>query len=300
MNKQVRIELRGGLGNQLFQYYAGAFLALKQDLELEVDFTHLLYNHEDHVVNSVREGSDFLYLLNLPGKRFIQSRQSFYLEKATRKALERTNYFKNHLLAPRLFLNSYEPKTIGFDAEFGERKYRRVGGYFQTYRYFDQVIKSDSNYLPKLQNPSRWFEESLKKIQDPTAVVVHLREHYAWLSGTFVQCGMGYYEKALSTLEKELGTLKVLVFSTPNIDVKSYLPAQTLKNCEFLSKPDHSPDIESLILMSKSRAIVTANSTFSWWAGRFATDEQLVIAPQQIYVNKPNPVDFYPRGWITL
>jgi len=52
--------------------------------------------------------------------------------------------------------------------------------------------------------------------------------------------------------------------------------------------------------MSKARAIVTANSTFSWWAGRLATEKQVVIAPQNVYVNKPNPIDFYPKNWITL
>jgi hypothetical protein len=52
--------------------------------------------------------------------------------------------------------------------------------------------------------------------------------------------------------------------------------------------------------MSKSRALVTANSTFSWWAGKLATEKQLVIAPHEIYVNKPNPTDYYPKNWITI
>jgi len=209
MVKPVRIELRGGLGNQLFQYYAGAFLALKHEAELEVDFTHLLSNHENHVLKSVKDGKDFLSILNLPGKRFVQSRWDFYIEKAARKALERTNYFQNHLLAPKMFLSSYEPQSVGFDPQFGERIYRRVGGYFQTHKYFDYVIEANLDYFPKVQNPSGWFHETLNKIQEPTAVVVHLREHYPWLSGTFVRCGMEYYGKALDLLEKELGPLKL-------------------------------------------------------------------------------------------
>jgi hypothetical protein len=300
MSSSVRIELRGGLGNQLFQYYAGAFLALKYDSQLEVDFTHLFNNHENHVLNSVNEGNDFLKILNLPGKRILQSRNSFQIEKVTRKALNQTKYFKNHLLAPKMFIKSYEPKTPGFDPKFGDRNFRRVGGYFQTYRYFDQVIKIDSDYFPHLHQPSNWFLESLKKIQEPTTVVVHLREHYPWLRGTFVQCGKDYYEKALRVLEKELDSFKIVIFSTPNLDIRSYLPPRALQNFEFLSQPESSPDVESLILMSKSRALVTANSTFSWWAGKLATEKQLVIAPHEIYVNKPNPTDYYPKNWITI
>lgn len=300
MVKPVRIELRGGLGNQLFQYYAGAFLAQKHEAGLEVDFTHLVSNHENHVVNSVKDGRDFLSILNLPGKKIVQTRGNFYMEKAIRKALKRTNYFETHLLAPKMFVSSYEPQSVGYDPQFGERPYRRVGGYFQTHKYFDLVVEANFDYFPKLQNTSAWFNETLGKVQDPTAVVVHLREHYPWLSGTFVQCGMEYYTKALGFLEKELGPLKLIIFGTPDIDIKSYIPSRALENHEFLSKPENSPDVESLVLMSKARAIVTANSTFSWWAGRLATEKQLIIAPKNIYVNKPNPIDYYPQDWKTL
>jgi len=300
MKNPVRVELRGGLGNQLFQYYAGAYLATKFDSELEFDLTHLHYSHEPHVVNSIRPGESIFELLNLPGKQLIRSRNSHSAEKVTRKIMGKTKYFDTRLLAPKIFSKTYESKTIGFDPTLGERYFSRIGGYFQTYKYFKHVTDLDPRYQPVIGKTSSWYTEELKYISNEQPVIIHLRKHYPWLEGKFTQCGPEYYAKALETLNEVSGVSKILVFGTNEIDIQSYIPGKFLKLCRFNDKPKHSPDLESLILMSKSPALVTANSTFSWWAGNFSMSNQIVIAPKKIYINQPNPIDYYPPNWITL
>ena len=300
MSRQVLIELRGGLGNQLFQYYAGAFQAIKSDSKLEIDMTHLYYSHEEHSVRSVKNGDNFLTLLNLPGKTLIRSKTSYEIEKSVRKILKPTKYFDTHLLTPKLFSRSHEPRVVGFDPILGTKHFRRIGGYFQTYHYFESVTNSNPEYLPKLEEKSDWFKETLKCLENERVVAVHVRKHYAWLNETFYQCDKKYYSDAFEYLNHKLGDFRILVFGTKDLKLDSFIPANLIEKCDRMTPPDESPDVESLILMSKSPALVTANSTFSWWAGKFASENQIVIAPKKIYVNKPNPEDFYPDGWVTI
>ena len=296
----LRVELRGGLGNQLFQYYAGAYLAHIYEKRLQVDQTHLYFNHERHVTESVKPENNFLLKLSLPGEILVRTGTSFWFEKVIRKVFDKTGYFTNNLLTPNIFFNSYDSKEIGYDEKLELGHFNRIAGYFQTYRYYDELTKNNSSYIPKLKNASKWFEEMSKNIDVQSPIIIHIRKHYSWLDETFIQCDKEYYEKAIEKIDKLIGEKSIFVFGTEDLNVESFIPKRYLARCELVDKPTNTPDLESLILMSKGKALISANSTFSWWAGKLMINEAKIIVPGTIYKSRPNPKDYYPSNWIQI
>jgi len=300
MKDFVRVELRGGIGNQLFQYFAGAYLAWKCGKKLQVDQTHLHYSHEKHVTDNINSTNNFLNSLSLPGEALIRSEHSFLSERVIRKILKRTGYFKHNLLTPNIFLKSYESREIGYEENLGDKYFERIAGYFQTYRYFDELIGNKPEYIPHLKNPTDWFEKISKKIESDSPYLLHLRKHYSSLDGIYVQCGKKYYEDAINRLDDLFGKRPIFVFGATDLEVEKFIPHHFLYRCQLIEKPVNSPDVESLVLMSKSKSLIASNSTFSWWAGKFMKSETEVVVPKDIYIDRPNPKDYYPINWIKI
>jgi hypothetical protein len=57
---------------------------------------------------------------------------------------------------------------------------------------------------------------------------------------------------------------------------------------------------ESLVLMSLSKVIIIANSSFSWWAAKTGTGKEMVIAPKPWFRNLENPSSLIPDLWIQI
>jgi len=57
---------------------------------------------------------------------------------------------------------------------------------------------------------------------------------------------------------------------------------------------------ETLVLMSKGKAFVISNSSFSWWAAYVASENSPVIAPSKWFRSLPDPEDLIPSNWIRL
>ena len=98
-------------------------------------------------------------------------------------------------------------------------------------------------------------------------------------SKVYRQLGPDYYQKAIRLAMHSTGLNEIEVFSN---SVNRAEIAERLGTNDFkLAVQDEDP-VLALCRLSKCQALVTANSTFSWWAGRLAEEEgALVISPQR-------------------
>ena len=69
----------------------------------------------------------------------------------------------------------------------------------------------------------------------------------------------------------------------------------------YVSRPELK-DYEELILMSKCKHNIIANSSFSWWGAWLnANPDKIVIAPKQWFkTKKVNTKDIIPESWIKI
>jgi hypothetical protein len=68
-----------------------------------------------------------------------------------------------------------------------------------------------------------------------------------------------------------------------------------------LAPPPGTKPLEILLAVSKTDALVMANSTFSWWAGVLGSQEnRLVVAPRPWMTAERDTHDLFPDDWMTL
>jgi len=293
---KLQVELHGGIGNQLFQYYAGWILANHRGSALELDSTHLKHSWESHVRKSSGSFESPLQSLGLPGHYFVQNNSAFSIEKLRRFSRAKLG-IATPLALPKIGRNTYISSVLGYDADLFSVKSNYIAGYFQTWKYFDMAITLKPELRPKLQESSSWFRsmESDARIIRPT--VIHVRKHYSHLDKSFVNLSQEYYEKSIEYLDPNQQRRPIWIFAQSDLILDEYLPEWILSKSEVISPPDESLDFESMLLMSMGGALVTANSTFSYWAGMLSKDDCKIFAPKRLFVNQANPKDYYKNSW---
>jgi len=141
-----------------------------------------------------------------------------------------------------------------------------VYGYYQRYKYIPRFFR-EMLTLPEVDD---------SKVRD--TCFIHIR------GGDYVNHALHdvklerYYRRCIG-LMKERGVNKFSVFTND----KDYALSQT-----FLKDVDYefvdAPEIESLVLMSKCKACICANSSFSWW-GAYLNRERLICMPAKWFNN---------------
>jgi hypothetical protein len=69
-------------------------------------------------------------------------------------------------------------------------------------------------------------------------------------------------------------------------------------NVEVISAPDDSHPVESLLLMKSGDALITANSTFSWWSAYLKNDNLRTVVPNKWFRGLQDPNLLLRDDWI--
>ncbi len=284
------IKLKGGLGNQLFQYAFGRLIALKRGEDLKLD-KDILGQRGDTYRNYGLEAFNI--------KAEIASREEVLKVKYPYGLISKgLRFFKAKFL--RIF-------HIGFEARMLKTKARYLDGFFQSYKYLEPIRRELLEDLSlKNDNLKIKYPAILEEIISTESVAVHIRR------GDYVNnpktkkahfiCDLNYYEKAFRLIKDKLKEKnlepKFFIFSDDISWAKDNLKQE---NCIFVSRPEIL-DYEELILMSKAKHNIIANSSFSFWSAWLNSNpEKIVIAPtlwnrryQRAYK------DLLPEDWLKI
>lgn len=153
-------------------------------------------------------------------------------------------------------------------------------GYYQTWKYFDHC-KND------ILNQFRFRDENVST-EGIDRVAIHVRRgDFLGLNNIHPNLPMDYYERAMNLFpDKE--------FSIFSDDIDWCRDNFNLDRCVFISSGEPLMD---LLFMSKHSAVVTANSSFSWWAGYLSSGP--VVVPKVWALNEPITCmqDRIPTDW---
>ena len=288
--KTVRVELMGGLGNQLFQFFAAKYIADKENCDLVLISNRIGFLESDHGFHLPKLVRCNEYIPEKNAFPKIMALKSRFIERFQRRYLPR-------YLVQKLF-KTYNSKVIGYDPEIEILKPSvTLRGYFQTYRYFSN--ETDYRKMISLENPSQWCREIQSSIESDHSVSIHVRYgDYAALKQIFGVLDGDYYKRAVSIVEKMVPTATYFVFSDDLSWAKSILYFLPETKTNFIQPPSESNPSESMYLMSLSNYLIGANSTFSYWAGLMMNGESIVITPEKWFRNLEDPTDLLPTGWI--
>ena len=283
----VTVKLMGGLGNQLFGYFAGLYVAKKLETNLVLDVYQQKHNH--HQGSSI---SDF----RLEG----QLNTSYSTEEFVHKSLglfppqfEKASQQINKLLRVHV------SQKVGFDETLTSLTDPiTLRGYFQTYRYFLSPPISPSQRVLSLQNPSRWFLELEKVAIATKPTVIHVRrgDYTSSLNTPQGVLSKDYYLAGLEIISKgQKRAAEVWVFSDSLDEVRSEFGTAG-QSFRFIETPVNATAAETMKIMSLASGIVISNSTFSYWAAMLGQIPDVVF-PEKWFRLADDPEDLCPPNW---
>ena len=273
--KKIVVQFSGGLGNNLFQMSAGIAHAdtfkknieFRKPLNLESKFSH--------------EFDSLLF------EKLTYSDKQKMPSNPTRKMLNRVD---NKIVREILFYQSLRkinaPKVSGFvENILTDPKLRELRGYYQTYKYFE-AFKSSIIKKLNLNGQTKWFFEKAQEIEQHDRLAsVHIRAgDYKLMKNKFGLLSKNYYVQAFNDLRVIHGVNEYWIFSD-DLNYAKYLFEGVSGKFSFVLAPKESPASETIMLMSRFRFHVIANSTFSWWGAALSRDSIQICYPDPWFKN---------------
>ena len=282
----IYIRIRGGLGNQLFQYSAARSLADYLGVPLGLD------------VREFDTNSPYQMSLNYFNIRANLNPPDLIKHKKKNKF----GYIFEKIIGNHKKI--YKEPFLMFDKNlFSKVDGSYLKGYFQTEKYFINNKKNIVKDLSLINKPDISNGSILKEIQQTNSISLHIRRgdyiSNPTYSSTHGVCDLSYYYKAVDYFIKRLGQdIKVFAFSDDPDWVCENLKLPV--NIKFINNNSFNYSHEDLRLMFNCKHNIIANSSFSWWGAWLnQNSNKIVISPKKWYADKKmhNP-DIVPDKWL--
>ena len=291
----ITINLTGGLGNQLFQYALGRYLAIKWDAELVIDDT--FYKSQPTGVTPRRYELD-KFATQL---RIVTDSERRYLKRYTNRYLR---YLQKYISLPSRYKYVREPldKLLLEVRDLSGDLF--LDGFWQSERYFagvEDIIRHD--LIPNFDFSDQ-EKEVMASMQNTASVSLHVRR------GDYVTnpltsawhgiCGLDYYRDAIGVIESRIESPHYFVFSDDMAWATANL--QIDKPVTYVSHNDETTAVNDLMLMASCQHHIIANSSFSWWGAWLnPKKEKWVVRPKMWLEQLPHMNDSVcPESWVAV
>jgi hypothetical protein len=287
--KFVKIMIAGGLGNQLFIYFAGLCLATEKNYKLKVDLLYRALHHSKFDLTS----------FVLPGEFIPRNRTSSLIWKFLWRCFDYSNLrgpssLRNILL--KLF------KVVNEDSIGEDYANSVVRGSFTTIEYTEAAINKYKFEL-ELRSPSDWYLGMRNEIKKNPAISLHIRRTDSlanWNSDGVL--GEIYYENALRIATEKIGKVRIFLFSD---DLESVSKWNMFKDyqvtCVRAPMTQKNDPAEYLMLMTHTKVNIIGNSSFAIFAALFNPNNPTVICPSQaLRNNRISKEKLYRPNWVSV
>jgi hypothetical protein len=303
VQRTVRVILRGGLGNQLFQYAAGVSLSNKLCATLTLDSTLL----PETKVNSMgvtrwpEQLDEFNHHGSMHRRRFTSRLQAdlhskiLHLDRGlgdiSPTILRRFGRFSNESHSPLKHFRKLDARSTVINS------YCNSPGFFLDDA--DEIRKS----IHDLRTPSHEYEQLKEKALELEPLAVHVRlGDYRKLSHVYGVFDPSYLERAIRLQFSLTHERPIWLFSD-----EPDLALTTTSHLRFrLEVPPHLSrlsSLETLLVMSACKGLVASNSSFSWWAAFLKNQSQEnIIFPRPFFAlgGPQEPKDWLLNDWIQV
>lgn len=257
------IKIKGGLGNQLFQYAYGRN-CIDQGEEIAFDISFFGHNKKDtfrpFLLNKFNISEDIV---------FVNQKQN----------------------ALKKIISKFYSKITG--------NYK----FYQSEKYFINIEKSLRKELTLKNPFSPIAQDFVNQITNySNSVSIHIRRG-DYITNSSVNkhhgtCGLDYYKNAILKIKEFIQSPIFFIFSD---DIEWAKENLEIENAIYVSDPGIS-ECEELVSMSYCKHNIIANSTFSWWGAWLNQNpDKVVIAPKQWTTSKTaDELGILPKDWIQL
>lgn len=291
----VYIDLKGGLGNQMFQIAAAYAYARRTGRILRLDGNQ---RHSSGISDRSTYWSSVFSSFCSQYDVFVHQghANSIFGNSQPKKLKEPHFHFEKQLPA------SMENSDI------------ELSGYFQSLQYFDSEASSIAKMFaePSSRCVSSTANEWWKTcgLEQKNTISVHIRRgDYVQLCDTHRLLSSEYYSKAIAAIQNQCSSEKRenLTFVVFSDDVAEARTVMDSIDVDYILAPSALDDVGSFYLMIRASQCgsIIANSSYSWWSAFVAWQSNSrslpVIMPRQWFgPNGPKNHSLHIDSWICV
>jgi len=288
------VKLKGGLGNQLFQYaFAKLLEQLSQD-EVKIDASYFNGTGDD----KIRKPRLYRYNISLlTANEFDIARVCKFVHKGNPLTLK----YKLGIVSEILFNSKYYFEK--------SREYREVekilnysffDGYWQSWEYVNKVwnlLITDLSIQDRLNAKTI---QMIDQVKSEESVFIGIRKgDYTGNIKHFGSFSQDYYDRAMTYISARVENPVFYIFSNDITWVKQNMNFPK-SNVFYREDFDVIDDFEELQIMANCKHSIIANSTYHWWGARINdNDKKIVIAPRTWFFDN-KPIDIISPRWVTI
>lgn len=219
---------------------------------------------------------------------------------------EYADYFKKPLPeipAGTSFKEFAEPQFHYRDYQFDGSENISLRGYFQSEKFWreyeDKIIEQftfKDEYIQSLELPERISQGCFVSIRRGDFVG----------NNNYAQIGMDYFERAMTYMSTDRDIHEFYIFSDDVAWCRENMPQKNFRSYVFM---DNYTFLPGLAAMSRCKAGIASNSTYSWWGAwlmeafhehgeTFVFCPDLNFGPGQL--SQIDDKDYYPRRWTVV
>ena len=293
----IQILLRGGLGNQMFQYALGLQLALRNQTPLVLDTAYLddrwprqEFTFRNYDLDIFQFLPRFTFLShcsqNFPIPGFWLASDLFQSRLRTFAGYRWVREKAECVFDPSVL--NCGPKAV-------------LWGYWQREEYFygiESQLRQSFQFCHPLAGPALQMQDSINACSQSVSLHVRRGDHIQH-SKVLTQQGdtdLNYYSMAAKHFSARFTAPEFFIFSDDLDWCRQNL--RLPGTMHFVDAECSGPKASyHMQLMAQCRHHIIAKSSFSWWAAWLNTySEKIVIAPRLWYRDgKPDPV---PPQWL--
>lgn len=284
----ITTTVKGGLGNQMFQYAAGYALSRRLGVAMQLDLS--FYDAQDKRKCELAELCIDFDMRSPPSKDSKSKKARFWGKRGGPEC------------------HSYVEPFACYDVSFDALQSPcLIDGYFQSELYFEAYRKDIiRQYRPKEELTERNKAYLARIKSSACSVAVHLRRgdyldsKIASVHGVLTE---EYYENAIKILSSMVGVdHELFIFTDDPLFAREKWVAN--KSVVIVEGNDDYP-VNDIYLMSACDHNIIANSSFSWWGAWLnKRKDKITIAPRQWFqpevLRKKNTCDLYAKNWIVI
>lgn len=289
----VIIKIEGGLGNQMFQYSLYLkMLNMGRDARVDCsDLSDYLNEHGWDTIFNIFDLSP--QYATYEENRRLKDNPGGKLSKVRRRIF---GIKRSHYIEKKGESGKFNPDILAMDDVYLE-------GYWQTYGYFDSIKEKVIETFTFQQDLNSDNEHMLREIEAsacPVSVHVRLGDYNTADNRNIYGniCTLKYYDRAVRYISQRVEDPFFFVFSNDPKEAGRIFGDRD--NFVVIDINDEMSGWCDMLLMSKCKHNIIANSTFSWWGGYLNKNPNKIIVAPAKWVGDRDMSDICCPDWVRI